>query len=151
MLKKARQKFPPSLQRMRGGPKARQKIPSRVPYAFKLFRWPMLKKVAARRRRGKKEKKKRIKQGDVRPSTDRDKRVAVRMVSGWLMRPWSDLNSPCLAIRSKCTCCRRRWACARPAPGSPRSRWGRPRTWPPASAGTPGPWCRRPRWAAAGR
>jgi len=56
MLKKARQKFPPSLQRMRGGPKARQKIPSRVPYAFKLFRWPMLKKVAARRRRGKKEK-----------------------------------------------------------------------------------------------
>ena len=59
MLKKARQKFPPSLQRMRGGPKARQKIPSRIPYAFKLFRWPMLKKKWLHAvEEGKKKKKK---------------------------------------------------------------------------------------------
>ena len=60
MLKKARQKFPPSLQRMRGGPKARQKIPSRIPYAFKLFRWPMLKKKWLHAvEEGKKKKRKR--------------------------------------------------------------------------------------------
>ena len=60
MLKKARQKFPPSLQRMRGGPKACQKIPSRIPYAFKLFRWPMLKKKWLHAvEEGKKKKRKR--------------------------------------------------------------------------------------------
>ena len=31
----------------------------------------------------------------------REKRVAMRLVAGWLMSPWSDLNRPCFAIRSK--------------------------------------------------